>query len=112
MAGVTEVMSLAEFQEELWHIARFELSASVPNPLSAAVQKITDNPALAQTRLLGRVLRALTDESGEFRRADASAFDTATLRLLVALMNAARAGTYTRAEWLAAVTAAESAISA
>ena len=111
MSGLADVMSVAEFQEELWHIARFELSEPIANPLSAAVQKITDNPALGQARLLSRLLRALTYESGEFRRADASAFDTATLRLIIALMNAARAGTYPRAEWLEAIKAAESAIS-
>jgi len=111
MSGMTDVMSLAQFQEELRHIARFDVSDPVANPLSAAVQQISDNPALAQARLLGRMLRALTYECGEFRRAEASAFDTATLRLLVALMKAARAGTYTRAEWVDAVTAAESATS-
>jgi hypothetical protein len=111
MSGMTEIISLAQFQEELWHITRFDVSEPVANPLSAAVQQITRNPALAQARLLGRMLRALTDECGEFRRAEVSAFDTATLRLLVALMKAARAGTYTRAEWVDAITAADSATS-
>jgi hypothetical protein len=51
-------------------------------------------------------------QSGEFRRADVCAFDSATLRLVIALMNAASAGTNTRAEWFDAVTAAERAQSA
>ncbi len=100
-------MSLAQFQDELRHISRFDVSEPVANPLRAAVQKITDNPALGQARLLGRMLTALMYECGEFRRAEASAFDTATLRLVVALMNAARAGTYTRAEWKEAIMAAD-----
>jgi hypothetical protein len=107
---MTDIMPLQEFQDELRRIARFDVSEPVPNPLSAAVQKISDKPGLAQARLLGRLLRALTDGHGEFRRAEASAFDMETLRLIIALMNAARAGTNTRAEWLHAIAAAESLI--
>ena len=107
---MTDIMSLTQFQDELRRIGRLDLTEPVPNPLSAAVQKISENPALAQTRLLGRMLKALMYECGEFRRAEASAFDRTTLRLVIALMNAARAGTNTRAEWLEAIEAAESAI--
>ena len=111
MAGMTDVMCLSQFQDELRRIARFDVSEPVANPLSATVQKISDNPACAPARLLGRMLRALTDQCGEFRRAEASAFDTATLRLVIALMNAARTGAHPRAEWLDAIIAADSAIS-
>ena len=109
MAGLTDVMSLVQFQEELRRAARLEAADATGNPLSTAVQKIRDNPAFSQSRLLHRVLTALMNESGEFRRAEASAFDTATLRLVVALMNAAKAGTHTKAEWLEAVKAADAA---
>ena len=107
---MTDIMPLAQFEEELRRIARFDVSGPVENPLSAAVQKISDNPALGQARLLGRLLTALTYQCGDFRRADASAFDMATLRLAIGLMNAARAGTNTRAEWLGAIAAADSVI--
>ena len=112
MAGLSDVMSLPQFQEEIRRIARFEVSDPVAGALGAAVQKIKDNPAFSQSRLLSRVLRALTDQAGEFRRAEASAFDTATLRLVVALMEASRAGTNPHAEWEKAVTAIDAAISA
>src|SRR5689334_22044691 len=108
---MTDVMSLSQFQDELRRIARLDVSQPPPNPLSAVVQKISENPACGPARLLGRMLRALTYECGEFRRAEASAFDTATLRLAIALMNAARTGTHPRAEWLDAITAADAAIS-
>ena len=108
---VTDMMSLTQFQDELRRIARFDLGEPIANPLSAAVQKITDNPALGQARLLGRLLRALPCQRGEFRRADASAFDMATLRLVIALMNAACTGKYTHVEWLEAITAADAATS-
>ena len=106
---MTDVVSLAQFQDELRHIARFDAGDPVPNVLSAVVQKITENPHLSQARLLGRMLKALSDQCGDFRRADACAFDRATLRLVIAMMNAAYAGTNTRAEWLEAVTAADKA---
>lgn len=107
---MTDVMSLSQFQDELRRIARFDVSQPPPNPLAAAVQKINENPACGPARLLARMLTALTYEGGEFRRAEASAFDTATLRLVIALMNAARTGTQPRAEWLEAVKAADCAI--
>ena len=107
MAGLSDVMSLPQFQEELRRVARFEVSDPVGNALSAAVQKIRDNPAFAQSRLLSRVLRALAYKSGDFRRAEISVFDTATLRLVLALMNAEHAGTHTPAQWLEAVSAAD-----
>ena len=112
MAALSDVMSLAQFQEEIRRIARFEASDPPGGALNAAVQKISDNPAFAQSRLLARLLQALTDECGEFRRAEASVFDAATLRLVVALMDAARAGTNTHAEWLKAARAANAAESA
>jgi hypothetical protein len=108
---MTDVMSLSQFQDELRRIARLDVREPPPNPLIAAVQKIKENPECGPARLLGRMLKALTYESGEFRRAEASAFDTATLRLVIALMNAARTGTHPRAEWVDAVTAADAAIS-
>lgn len=109
MAGMIDVMSLVQFQDELRRVARFDASAPPADALAAAVQKIRDNPAFSQSRLLTRMLRALTNQSGEFRRAEVSSFDTATLRIVIALMNSARAGTNTQAEWDQAVSAADAA---
>ena len=107
--AVGEVMSSLQFQDELRHVARFDLPHAGDNPLAAAVQTITDNPAFSQSRLLGRILTALTYQRGEFRRAEASALDSATRKIVVALINADRAGTTVRADWEKAVTAAEAA---
>ena len=106
-----DVMSAAQFQEELRRIGRFNQLA-VENPLADAVRKVRDNPTFAQSRLLTRILTALTYDRGEFRRAEASALDSATLGLVIALMNAAGAGTTARAEWVNAVTACDSAAAA
>ena len=102
-------MSPLEFQEELRRVARFNLRPPIENPLGDAVQKIKDNPAFSQSRLLSRILTALTYDRGEFRRAEASALDSPTLALVIALMNAARAGTTARDDWIKAVTACDAA---
>jgi hypothetical protein len=110
--GTSDVMSAVEFQEELRRFARFNLRPPVENPLVAAVQKINDNPAFTQSRLLSRILTALTYERGEFRRAEAAALDSATLAIAIALMNAARAGTTARDDWTKAVTTCDAALAA
>ena len=107
--GTHDVMSAIEFEEEVRRVARFNVGPPVANPLAEAVKKIKDNPAFTQSRLLGRMLTALTYQRGEFRRAEASALDSATLGLVVALMNAACAGTTERADWINAVTASDAA---
>jgi hypothetical protein len=107
--GASDAMTAFQFEEELRHIARFDLQRSVENPLAAAVQKIRDNPAFAQSRLLGRIVTALTYQSGEFRRAEASALDSETLGLVIALMNAHRSGKTPGDDWINAVTAVNAA---
>ena len=105
-------MSALQFQEELRRVARFEAPRPVENALAEAVRKIEDNPAFTQSRLLSRILTALTYERGEFRRAEASALDSAALAITIALMNAARAGTTPRDDWINAVSACDAAAAA
>jgi hypothetical protein len=107
--GTTDVMSALQFEEELRRVARFDNRKPVENPLAEAVQRIKDNPAFTQSRLLSRILTALTYQRGEFRRAEASALDSATLGIVIALINAAHAGTTARDDWINAVTAADAA---
>jgi hypothetical protein len=105
-------MSLLQFQGELRRVARFEVRSPVENSLVEAVQKIKENPAFTQSRLLSRLLTALTYGRGEFRRAEASALDSGTLRIAIALMNAADAGTIARDDWINAVSACDAAAAA
>ena len=102
-SACSEVMSALDFQTELRHVARYDHRPPVENALALAVQRIVENPALSQSRLLSRILTALTYQRGEFRRAEASAFDTVTLGIVISLMNMARAGTTGRADWIKAV---------
>jgi len=104
-----DLMSLSQFEDELRRIARFETNSPAANGLGEALEKIKANPTLTESRLLARVLRALADQRGEFRRAEMSAFDSRTLRMVIALMNAARDGTNTREEWTTAVQLADAA---
>ena len=104
-----DVMSGPQFQEELRRVARFDRPHRGENPLAEAVQKIKDNPAFAQSRLLGRILTELTYQRGEFRRAEASALDSPTLGIVIALLNANSAGTTLRDDWIKAVTAVDAA---
>ena len=105
-----DVLSVIEFEEEVQRIARFTVHPPVQNPLTDAVQKIRDNPWFAQSRLLSRIVSALTHESGEFRRAEASGLDSATLGLVVGLMTMAHAGTTSRDCWLKAASDCDAAV--
>lgn len=107
--GSTELLSVLQFQEEIRHVLRFRLQLPIENPLAAALQKIEQNPAFAQSRLLTRILGALTYQEGEFRRAEVTSLDAETFAMVIALIDAYAAETSTRAEWEAAVAAARAA---
>ena len=108
-AGATELLSLARFQEELRRVVCLRPTPPLGDPLDAAVRKIEQNPAFTQSRLLTRILAALTYQRGEFRRADIAALDSKTLSMVITLMDASAAGTPEREEWIRAVAAVEAA---
>jgi hypothetical protein len=107
--GTTELLSAVRFQEELRRVARFGSRLPVGDPLAAAVRRIEQNPAFAQSRLLTRILAALIHQEGEFRRAEIAALDADTLAMVIALMEVHAAGTSTREEWVDALDAARAA---
>ena len=100
---------MLEFQDELRRVARYDRGLPVANALDSAVKAVTENPNQAQSRLLRRVLTALTYERGQFRRAEAASFDSKTLSIVIALMNAARTGIAERGAWIDAVAACDAA---
>ena len=95
--------------EELRRVAHFCPRLPAGDPLTAAVKKIEQNPAFAQSRLLARILTALTYQKGEFRRAEAAGLDLDTLSTVITLMDVCAAGTLAREEWIRAVDAANAA---
>lgn len=102
-AGTGELLSAIRFQEELRRAARFLPRFLVENPLLEAVKKIEQNPAFTQSRVLTRILAALTYQQGEFRRAEISALDSKTLSMVITLMDAYADGIPAREDWVRAV---------
>ena len=109
-AAGTESLSARRFQEELRRVVRYRASPPIGDPLDAAVRRIRQNPAFTQSRLLARVLRALTYQEGEFRRAELATFDFDTLAMVIALMDAHAAGTSPREDWIRAADDARAAL--
>ena len=108
-AGAVELLSAPRFLEALRGVARYGRALPVGDPLAAVVRRIENSPALAQSRLLTRILAALTYQQGEFRRAEVAALDSETLAMVITLMNAHAAGTSTREDWVRAADAAKAA---
>jgi hypothetical protein len=110
IADAAELLSATRFQEALRGIARYRSQVPVGDPLDVAVRKITDNPAFTQSRLLARMLVALTYQEGEFRRAELATFDSDTLAMVITLMDVHAAGTTSRERWVRATDAAKAAL--
>lgn len=104
-----DALSAVEFQDELRRIGRFDVRISIADPVGAALEQIQRHPVYTQSRVLTRILSALTYSGGEFRRAEISALDSATRALVIALMDDCSAGTTPKAAWIAAVSAANAA---
>ena len=109
-SGTDELLSGARFQEVLRGISRYRSCVPVGDPLDVAVKKILDNPAFTQSRLLARMLVALTYQQGEFRRAEAATFDSDTLTMVITLMDVHAAGTSSREQWVRATEEAKAAL--
>ena len=108
-SAARELLSGAEFLEMLRQVVDFRQHAKVADPLKAAVDQIGNNPAFSQSRLLMRILVALTSGGGEFRRAEVAALDAATLALVILLMNTHAEGTRPAEDWVRAIETAKAA---
>lgn len=104
-----ELLSVIQFQDELRRVSRFTPRPPTPDALVAVVHKIEQNPAFAQSRLLTRILAALTYQEGDFRRAEAATLDAGSLAMAVTLMDDYAAGTSAREDWMRAVDSARAA---
>jgi hypothetical protein len=102
-----DILNSVQFQEELRRAARLDAPCRAQNPLAEAVQQIQKNPTYTQSRLLTRILDALTYTRGDFRRAEISALDATTRAMVVALIDVSCAGTTARIKWEDAVKAAK-----
>jgi len=108
-AGI-EMLHLDAFLDIIRHATRFmPESAAKTSPLDRAADKIERDPAFAQSRVLSRVLAALVEGGGQFRRADAAVFDAETLKLIVDLVRTKAVGTLPPAAWAATLNRARDA---
>jgi hypothetical protein len=103
------ILSVQQFEQVLRRAARFIPQAAVADPLHALVQKIIEHPAYTESRLLTRLLAALTCQHGEFRLAEAAVFDARTLALIVGLLDMRSTGNVSDAQWRLAAQAASAA---
>ena len=108
-AAACELLSIPRFFEELRRVARARPEPPIGDPLDAALRRIESNPAFAQSRLLTRILAALTFDEGKFRRAEIAALDSATLSMVITLMDLHAAGTSAHEDWVRAADAAKAA---
>ena len=108
-ANGVELLSIIQFRDELLRLSRFTPRPATPDALVAVVHKIEQNPAYSQSRLLTRILAALTYQEGDFRRAEASGLDAPSLAMAVTLMDDYAAGTSTREDWIRAIDSARAA---
>lgn len=102
-----DLLSPIQFQQEVRRVIRFRSQAPCENPLAEAVRRIEQNPAYSQSRLLARILTALTYQQGEFRRAEIAALDAETLAMVITLMDAHAGGKSTPEEWMLAADTAK-----
>ncbi len=103
------MIPIQQFEDELRRVARLVPKSTLENPLGAIVDKIVQNPAYNESRLLTRLLTALTYQRGEFRLAEAAVFDTKTLALIVSLLDTRSAGSVTDSQCRLAVETADAA---
>lgn len=108
-APSSDVLSAPEFFDLVRRVIGFRAQSPIPDPLNAAVEQISSNPAFAQSRLLHRILVALVC-GGEFRRAEAAALDAPTCALVIALVDLRSTGSQGSQAWGDAVAAANVAV--
>jgi len=109
MTRPAEHLSASDFPQALREALRFRPEPLLSDPLATALLRIERDPAFSQSRMLTRILVALTYGEGEFRRAEIAGLDGPTHALAIMLLDAYGAGRTPRAEWERAVATARAA---
>jgi hypothetical protein len=95
-------LSLDQFETELRRFTHSRPVIPVTEPLDRALKLIEQNPALGRSRLLVRILSGLSGAHAEFRSAEVASFDSATISIVMQLMEARRSGATAQQDWLQA----------
>jgi hypothetical protein len=109
LTASSERLTAAQYVEALREAVRFRAEPPVGDALAVVLGRIEQNPAFSQSRLLTRLLVALTHREGEFRKAEIAGLDAPTYALAIGLLDAFDAGTSSRDDWVLAVAAARAA---
>ncbi|MBK8324150.1 MAG: hypothetical protein IPL06_15865 [Betaproteobacteria bacterium] len=109
MTHPAEQLSASEFPQALREALRFRPEPVIGDPLAVVLARVERDPAFSQSRMLTRILVALTYGEGGFRRAEIAGLDAPTHALAITLLDAFGAGKTPRAEWERAVAAARAA---
>ena len=94
-----DYLSIDQFESELRRFTHSRPVLPVTDPLGHAVKLIEQNPALGGSRLLLRILSALSGRHAEFRYAEVGSLDSGAISLVMQLMEARRSGTTTPEAW-------------
>jgi len=108
-AAARELLSGEQFIARLRESVQFRPRHGSADSLRDVVEQIVRNPAFVQSRLLQRILVALTLGTGEFRVAEVSALDARTAALVMALVELRVAGDRSESDWTAATATAAAA---
>ncbi|MBK7660761.1 MAG: hypothetical protein IPJ28_17290 [Betaproteobacteria bacterium] len=109
MTRPAEHLTASEFPQALREALRFRPEPVVGDPLAAALLRIERDPAFSQSRMITRILVALTYREGEFRRSEIAGLDAPTHALAITLLDAFGAGKTPQADWERAVARARAA---
>ena len=93
------MLSIDQFEHELLRFTHSRPFVPVADPLDRIVKLIEDNPAFTSSRLLVRLLAALSGKSETFRHAEVGSLDSGTISTVVQLMQARRTGTPAADVW-------------
>jgi hypothetical protein len=101
-ARAFDSLSLDQFEGELRRFTHSRPVVPVADPLERAVKLIEQNPAQSRSRLLARLLSALSGGHAEFRYAEVGSLDSGAISLVIQLMEARHSGAMAQETWLRA----------
>ena len=102
MAREFDCLSLDQFEFELHRFTHSRPVIPVVEPLDRVLKLIEQNPALSRSRLLVRILSALSGRHADFRYAEVASLDSATISIVMQLMEARRGGATAQNVWVQA----------
>jgi len=95
-------LSLAQFEQELSRFAHSRKSEPKDDALGHVIGLVKENPSHARSRLLARILSALSGMQASFRPAEVGSLDSSTIGLVQQLIVLRRTGTVKPETWTSA----------